>query len=107
MLRELNESLPEGKFLAFSSSHKCYVEVPAAAQAVIKSNKNNKQTEIQVFFLFCLFLFGDFSVCLFVLSFRATPTARGGSQARGLIGAGARAAGLCLSHSIAGSKLCL
>ena len=44
------------------------------------------------FFFFCLFVFS-----------RATPTAYGGSQARGLIGA--VAAGLHQSHSNAGSKL--
>ena len=37
--------------------------------------------------------------------FRAIPMTYGGSQARGQIGA--TAAGLCHSHSDAGSKLCL
>ena len=43
----------------------------------------------------------EFLFCLF----RAEPTAYGGSQARGLIGA--VAAGLCQSHSNAGSETCL
>ena len=47
-----------------------------------------------MFFLFVCF-------CLFAFS-RATPTAHGGSQARGLIGA--VAAGLRQSHSNAGSN---
>ena len=42
--------------------------------------------------------------CLFAFS-RAAPTAYGGPQARGLIGA--VAASLCQSHSNAGSELCL
>ena len=45
---------------------------------------------------FCLF------VCLFVLPFRASPTAYGGSQARGRIGA--VAAGLRQSHSNTGPE---
>ena len=47
--------------------------------------------ELILFFFFCLF--------------RAAPTAYGGSQARGLIGA--VAAGLRHSHSNTGSKPCL
>ena len=42
--------------------------------------------------------------CLFAFS-RATPTAYGGSQAKGLIGAGAT--GLCQSHSNAGIRATL
>ena len=42
-------------------------------------------------------------ILVFFLSFRATPTAYGGSQARGPIGT--VAAGLHQSHSNAGSKL--
>ena len=48
------------------------------------------------FFLSC-----EVCVCVFT----AAPTAYGGSQARGLIGA--VAAGLCQSHSHAGSELSL
>ena len=44
------------------------------------------------------------SVCLFCI-FRAIPTAYGGSQPRGWIGA--VAAGLCQSHSNSGSEPCL
>ena len=43
----------------------------------------------------------NFCCCLFAFS-RAAPTAYGGSQARGQIGA--MAAGLCQSHSNVGSK---
>ena len=50
------------------------------------------------FGFFCLFVF----VCVFVLLFRATPMAFGGSQARSLIGA--TAASLHHSHSNARSK---
>ena len=46
------------------------------------------------FMVFCLF-------CLFAVSW-AAPVAYGGNQARGLIGA--VAAGLCQSHSNAGSE---
>ena len=46
----------------------------------------------------------DFFFCLFAISW-ATLVAYGGSQARGLIGA--VAAGLCHSHSNAGSEPCL
>ena len=49
--------------------------------------------------LFCLFVF-----CLFVFSW-AAPTAYGGSQARGRIGA--VTTGLRQSHSNMGSDLCL
>ena len=51
------------------------------------------------FFFFFFFFF--FVLCLF----RVTPTAHGGSQARGPIGA--TAAGLCHSHSNARSELAL
>ena len=47
-------------------------------------------------FIFCFFF------CLFTISW-AAPTAYGGSQARGRIGA--VVSGLCQSHSNAGSKL--
>ena len=47
---------------------------------------------------FCIF-------CLFVCLFRAAPMAYGGSQAGDRIGA--IAAGLCQSHSSAGSELSL
>ena len=47
---------------------------------------------------------GEFTY-LFILLFRAAPAACGGSQGRGPIGA--TAAGLCHSHSDAGSELCL
>ena len=50
-----------------------------------------------LYFFFLFFLF----FCLFAFS-RAAPVAYGGSQARGLIGA--VAAGLCQSHSNAGSQ---
>ena len=54
--------------------------------------KKNDVSEVFFFFFFCLY---DFS--------RAAPTACGGSQARGLIGA--IAAGLRQSHSNVGSEL--
>ena len=58
----------------------------------------------------------EYSLCLFWMVshfffwgagglFRASPTAYGGSQARGLIGA--TASSLCHSHSNMGSELCL
>ena len=47
--------------------------------------------------------FGSVFVFVFILLFRAATMAYGGSQARGLMGA--VAAGLCLSHSNAGSQL--
>ena len=50
----------------------------------------------RLFVLFCFLVF---------LSFRATPAAHGGSQARGRIGA--TRAGLHHIHSNAGSELCL
>ena len=50
---------------------------------------SNKQLENIYIYIFCLF--------------RAAPTAYGGSQVRGWIGA--VTAGLCHSHSNAGSKL--
>ena len=53
------------------------------------------------FFLFC-FVFVLFFFCLFAVSW-AAPTAYGGSQARGGIGAGAT--GLRQSHNNAGSEL--
>ena len=53
-------------------------------------------------------LFTGYNFVLFIYLFslfRATPAAYRGSQARGLIGV--EAAGLCQSHSNAGSELCL
>ena len=53
-----------------------------------------------ILFFFCFVLF-----CLVFLLFRATPMAYGSSQARSQIRA--TDAGLCHSHSNAGSELCL
>ena len=58
-----------------------------------ESYRNNR-VERERHFVFCLF------VSLFVLHFRATLAAHGGSQVRGPIGAAA--AGLFHSHSKAG-----
>ena len=53
------------------------------------------QVDVCILFFYFLFLFFVFS--------RAAPAPYGGSQSRGLMGAAA--AGLCQSHSNAGSKL--
>ena len=62
-------------------------------------SESSKTVKIYYAFLLFFFFFG-----LFVF-FRATPAAYGGSKARGSIRA--VAAGLCQSHSSAGSKPCL
>jgi len=54
------------------------------------------------FFIFYLFIFLSFFFFFFLLFLWAAPTAYGGSQARGLIGA--VATGLRQSHSNAGSE---
>ena len=70
-------------FLSFLSNS-CHIEINTLHFLLVSGS-------ISRFFCFCFFAFS-----------RATPTAYGGSQARGLIGA--VATGLCQSHNNAGSK---
>ena len=64
------------------------------------SNRNEVISHCGIFGFVCLFLVFFGGVVYFL--FRAAPTAYGGSQASGLMGA--VAAGLCHSHSNAGSE---